>query len=77
MRVRIGVRTARAAAEGSGTALGRPAGEGESPVGEARGSAAGSRVPRGTRNPVGRSGDHPARLNTTWRPIEQSTVKER
>ena len=46
--------------------LGSPAGEGESPVGEGRVRAAGSRVPRDTGNLVGRRGDHPARLNTTW-----------
>ena len=55
--------------EGSGkdrrTVLGKPAAEGESPVSEVLASPAGSRVPRDTGNPVGRSGDHPARLNTT------------
>ena len=45
--------------------LGRPAGEGESPVSEGLMQAAGSRVPRDTRNLVGMSGDHPVRLNTT------------
>lgn len=44
--------------------LGKPAREGESPVGEKRVSKAGSRVPRDTWNLVGRSGDHPVRLNT-------------
>ena len=48
----------------SGTALGRPAIGGESPVREAARAQAGAGVPRGTRNPVGRSGGHPARLNT-------------
>ena len=46
--------------------LGSPAREGESPVGEGRGGAVGSRVPRDTRNLVGTRGDHPVRLNTTW-----------
>lgn len=44
--------------------LGKPAREGESPVGERRVSKAVSRVPRDTWNLVGRSGDHPVRLNT-------------
>ncbi len=48
----------------SRTVLERPARGGESPVGENAGGAAGSRVPRDTRNPVGTSGDHPVRLNT-------------
>ena len=48
----------------SQTVLERPAREGESPVGENANDAAGSRVPRDTRNPVGTSGDHPVRLNT-------------
>ncbi len=52
------------AASLSGTVLGKPAREGESPVGEKAGGEAGSRVPRDTRNLVGRSGDHPVRLNT-------------
>ena len=47
------------------TALEQPAREGESPVSEVQGSPAGSRVPRDTGNPVGRSGDHSVRLNTT------------
>ena len=46
--------------------LGRQAEKGESPVGEGRERAAASGVPRDTGNPVGRSGDHPARLNTDW-----------
>ena len=45
--------------------LGKPAREGESPVPENRRERAGSRVPRDTRNLVGKSGDHPVRLNTT------------
>ena len=45
--------------------LGKPAGEGESPVSENERDMAGSRVPRDTRNLVGMSGDHPVRLNTT------------
>ena len=44
--------------------LGKPAREGESPVWERKEDKAGSRVPRDTRNLVGRSGDHPVRLNT-------------
>ena len=47
------------------TALGKPAEEGESPVSEVRAGPAGSRVPRDTGNPVGMSGDHSVRLNTT------------
>ena len=45
--------------------LGKPAREGESPVGEIRRQRAGSRVPRDTWNLVGSQGDHPLRLNTT------------
>ena len=45
--------------------LGKPAVEGESPVGERLKKEAVSRVPRDTRNLVGISGDHPVRLNTT------------
>ena len=59
-----GVRTAQATPESNGTVLGKPAREGESPVHESQGRAAGSRVPRDTWNLVGRSGDHPVRLNT-------------
>ena len=44
--------------------LERPAREGESPVSEIREDRAESRVLRDTRNLVGRSGDHPVRLNT-------------
>ena len=47
------------------TVLGKPAGEGESPVAEGGRQQAESRVPRDTGNPVGRKGDHPLRLNTT------------
>ena len=47
------------------TALEQPAREGESPVSEVRADLAGSRVPRDTGNPVGTSGDHSVRLNTT------------
>ena len=50
--------------------LGRPAGGGESPVGEARRTAGPpSRVGPGTRNPARSRGDHPPRLNTLLRPI--------
>ena len=48
----------------SRTVLGKPAGEGESPVSENGNDTAGSRVPRDTWNLVGKSGDHPVRLNT-------------
>jgi len=45
--------------------LGRPARGGESPVGERhRQRWRWSRVPRGTRNPVGSGGDHPPRRYT-------------
>ena len=70
-RAQTGVRALRGSdpqkrsIECNGTVLGKPAGEGESPVGETRDGSAGTRVPRDTGNPVGRSGDHPARLNTT------------
>ena len=47
------------------TALEQPAREGESPVSEVGADLAGSRVPRDTGNPVGMSGDHSVRLNTT------------
>ena len=52
-------------AEASGTVLGEPAGEGESPVHESGSGRAGSGVPRDTGNLVGNRGDHPPRLNTT------------
>ena len=48
-----------------GNGMGRPAREGEGPVPETGSMQAGSGVLRGTWNLVGRSGDHPARLNTT------------
>ena len=48
----------------SRTALGKPAGEGESPVSVRQPGAAGSRVRRDTWNLGGRCGDHPASLNT-------------
>ena len=44
--------------------LERPAGQGESPVSEIQDDKAESRVLRDTRNLVGKSGDHPVRLNT-------------
>ena len=50
--------------EANRTVLGKPAREGESPLGENGRQRTGSRVPRDTRNLVGRSGDHPVRLNT-------------
>ncbi|MDL1948760.1 hypothetical protein FBQ97_02965 [Acidobacteria bacterium ACD] len=47
-----------------------PAKEGESPVSErCRDSRPCTRVPRGTRNPVGIREDHLPRLNTSRRPI--------
>ena len=50
--------------------LGRPAGEGESPVGEARRTACRlSRVGPATGNPARSRGDHPPILNTLLRPI--------
>ena len=50
--------------------LGRPAAQGESPVGEARpASHSPSRVGPATRNPARSRGDHPPRLNTLLRPI--------
>ena len=45
-------------------ALGKPAGEGESPVSETGTERTESGVPRDTRNLDGMSGDHPVRLNT-------------
>ena len=45
--------------------MGRPATECESHVNEKDSDLAVSRVPRGTRNPVGSRGDHPPSLNTT------------
>ena len=51
--------------EANRTVLGKPAGEGESPVSERKVDMAGSRVHRDTWNLDGRSGDHPVRLNTT------------
>ena len=45
-----GVRTADVTVTVSGMVLGKPAGEGESPVGENRSGAAGSRVGRDTWN---------------------------
>ena len=50
--------------EANRTVLGKPAGEGESPVSERRADKAGSRVHRDTRNLDERNGDHPVRLNT-------------
>ena len=51
--------------EANRTVLGKPAGEGESPVSERRTDRAVSRVGRDTRNLDGKSGDHPVSLNTT------------
>ena len=60
-----GVRTAFTTEEVSRTVLEKLAIEGESPVRENLSRGAVSRVPRYTRNLVGKSGDHPVRLNTT------------
>ena len=60
-----GVMDCMVESEVSGTVLGEPAGEGESPVHENGRGQAGSGVPRDTGNLVGRKGDHPLRLNTT------------
>ena len=50
--------------------MGRPAAQGESPVGEARRTACPpSRVGPATWNPARIRGDHPPRLNTLLRPI--------
>ena len=65
MRERAGVRTAKVNWKPNRTVLERPAREGESPVSERKTEAAVSRVPRDTRNLVGKRGDHPVRLNTT------------
>ena len=64
MCVHVGVRTAKVIPIVSRTVLERPAREGESPVSENERQTAGSRVLRDTRNLVGKSGDHPVRLNT-------------
>ena len=65
MCVHVGVRTAELIHDPSRTVLERPAIKGESPVSERRMDRAVSRVLRDTRNLVGKSGDHPVRLNTT------------
>ena len=62
---RFPVRTATCIFKDSRKVLGKPAGEGESPVHEVREELAGSRVHRDTRNLDGMSGDHSVRLNTT------------
>ena len=51
--------------------------EGNSPVDEKVKSQADTRVPQDTRNPVGSREDHLPSLNTSWRPIAHSTVRER
>ena len=51
--------------------------EGNSPVDEKDKRTAGTRVPQDTRNPVGSREDHLPSLNTRWRPIAHSTVRER
>ena len=51
--------------------------ESETLVPESASNGQESRVPRDTRNLVGSRVDHHPRLNTTERPIEESTVRER
>ncbi len=51
--------------------------EGNSPVDERDERAVDTRVPQDTRNPVGSGEDHLPSLNTSWRPIAHSTVRER
>ncbi len=60
--VHPGVRTATSDSYIRRMVLGKPAREGERPVPENRRERAGSRVPRVTRNLVGKSGDHPVML---------------
>ena len=57
--------------------LGRPAGGGKSPVLEGLTLPDIPQVPPGTRNPAGIWEDHLPRLKTRWRPIADSTVRER
>ncbi len=58
--------------------MGRSARDGESPVSETHGGMEHRpQVLRDTRNPVGIGEDHLLRLNTPWRPIADSTVRER
>ena len=57
--------------------MGRPGEESETLVHERLKNGLESRVPRDTRNLVGSRVDHHPRLNTTERPIEESTVRER
>ena len=57
--------------------LGKQGEESETLVDEDDLSGSRSRVPQDTRNPAGNRVDHHPRLNTTKRPIEESTVRER
>jgi hypothetical protein len=58
--------------------MGRSAKDGESPVLETDDEVSNRpQVLRDTRNPVGIWEDHLLRLNTPWRPIADSTVRER
>jgi hypothetical protein len=58
--------------------MGRSAIDGESPVSDMNGGMFyRPQVLRDTRNPVGIWEDHLLRLNTPWRPIADSTVRER
>ena len=61
----FGVRTAKGTDVDSRTVLEKQIREGENPVGEIYRRPAVSGVRRDTRNPDGRHGDHPIRLNTT------------
>ena len=62
----LGVRTAEGIVDIKLNGMGRPTEECESHVNERWKQPAVSRVPRDTRNPVGKRGDHPPSLNTTW-----------
>ena len=67
----IGVADRQKAKDPQGKRLGKRGGEGETPVPERDPSGPASRVPRGTRNPVGSRVDHHPRRNTAGRPIEE------
>ena len=63
--------------ECSRSVLGKHTKESETLVHERVKNVQESRVPQGTRNPVGSRVDHHPRLNMTKRPIAESTVRER
>ena len=67
----LGVADRHKAKNLQGNSLGRLGEESETLVPERELSGSGSRVPRGTRNPVGSRVDHHPRRNTTERPIEE------